>query len=345
MNELLNKPTDVYSYDVRPFVTYKKVSDLTPLTLTSNIKYIRSNQETKTFSSPYGEYLGLNLLFKVETESPYIDVRSALDILKMFNNNPMNAIRFQWAIPALRENGLPSLRSHSNRVTLDPSSSTTKEFQFDIKIGFGKKVEGQQQIKYKTLKLKDLKNQQQQQQQQQQQLNKLNPFQVVDHNNDDQNVHPRRQQKIQQSLAKLNVDSGYAVSIIYTLTMKGSRPRSYTHSMTFSTGKESHSSSHGMVKSKWDMHFESETSTPSIIKQLCVKGEVDVPVLPLWNIEELRSSLIDFRFMNDISFGKASCSESSIKAVGNAKVSHEQKEYSRQSVDARGQCYKTSLWP
>ena len=39
--------------------------------------------------------------------------------------------------------------------------------------------------------------------------------------------------------------------------------------------------------------------------------------------------------MNEISFGKSSCSESSIKMVGNAKVSHEQKEFSRQSADAR----------
>ena len=331
-NEILTKPTELFVYDVRPFVTYKKVSDLTPLTLTSNMKVIRSNQETKTFNFPYGEYIGLNLLYKIETESPYTDARSALDILKMFNNNPINALRFIWAHPALRENGKPSIRRHTHSVTLDPSTSTTKEFQFDIKIGFGKKLKGHQQIKYKTLKLK---NQQQEQQQQQNKLNRLNPFQIVDHNNEEQSVHPRRQQKIQQSLQKLNIESGYALSLIYTFTMKGSRPRSFTNSITFSAGQESHSSRHGMIKNKWDIHFESETSTPSPVKQLCVKGEVDMPVLPLWNIEELRSSLIDFRFVNDISFGKSSCSESSIKAVGSAKVSHEQKEFSRQSPEAR----------
>ena len=45
--EKLNKPTDLYLFRVRPFITYKKVADLTPLTLTSNIKTIHSNQEVK----------------------------------------------------------------------------------------------------------------------------------------------------------------------------------------------------------------------------------------------------------------------------------------------------------
>jgi hypothetical protein len=70
------------------------------------------------------------------------------------------------------------------------------------------------------------------------------------------------------------------------------------------------------------------------VKQICVKGEADLPILPLWNIEELRSSLIDFRYLNTVGFGANSCSESSIKIAGNAKVSHDQKEHSRQSGDA-----------
>lgn len=64
-----------------------------------------------------------------------------------------------------------------------------------------------------------------------------------------------------------------------------------------------------------------------------------MPILPMWNIEELRSSLVDFRYTNEIGFGSSSCSESSIKVVGNAKVSHEQKEFSQQSNEAR-QCQK-----
>jgi hypothetical protein len=59
----------------------------------------------------------------------------------------------------------------------------------------------------------------------------------------------------------------------------------------------------------------------------------------MWNTEDLHSSLIDFRYLNEISFGRSSCSESSIKVVGTAKVSNDQKEYSRQSEDAK-ECRK-----
>ena len=288
--EKLNKPTDLYLFRVRPFITYKKVADLTPLTLTSNIKTIHSNQEVKKMSySMGGEYVGLGLKQNIETESPYTDLRSWLDTLIQYNNNPLNMVRFLWPSWAHRENGMPSIRSNSYSITLDPSESTTKEIQFDVKIGVGKKLKGDQQIKYKTIKLKSKQEHQQQQQK------SLNPFQVINHNNEEKNVHPRRQEKIQKSLQKLNIESGYAVSVIFTTTLKGSRSRSMTYTMTLASGQESHSSSHGIVKSKWDYHLESETSSDFPIKQFCVKGEVDMPVLPLWNIEELRSRLIPYK--------------------------------------------------
>jgi hypothetical protein len=337
--ESSTKPVDLVHYHVKPFTTYKQVADLTPLTLTPNVQYIRSNEELKKRSIPYGEYLGLSLEYSVETESPYTDMRSFLDIMKLYNNNPLNALRFLWTSPALRENGKPSLRRHEFSVSIDPTSSSTKEIQFDVKIGYGKKDQGEQKIKYQTLKLK---NQQQQQQQRQQQQNQrknvlnLNPFQVESHDVESQRVHPRRQEKIQQALTKLNVESGSAVTVVFTTTLKGSRSRSWSHIMTFATGKESQSSSsHGLIKSKWNVHLESESSSAFPVKQICINGEVDMPVLPLWNIEELRSSLVDFRYVNEIGFGRSSCSESSIKVFGSAKVSHEQKEFSRQSVAAR----------
>ena len=87
----------------------------------------------------------------------------------------------------------------------------------------------------------------------------------------------------------------------------------------------------GLSKQKWNLHLESDSASSNPMKQICIKGEVDLPILPLWNTEELRSSLINFKYINTLGYGVNSCDESSIKVTGNAKVSHEQKEHSRQS--------------
>jgi len=333
-------PIDVMSYHVKPFIVAKSISDLTPLTLVPGIKYLRSNEEVKKVENSFGNYLGLSLRSTVRTESPYADLKAGLDMFKLYNYNPMNVLRFSWTSPALTLRGTPSIRSHEHIITFDPTTSSTKEIQTEIKIGYGKKVQGQQQIKYQHIKVKSQQQQQQQQQQQKQQLkNKLVnllPFEIESQDIENTQVHPRRQQKIKQALKNLNVDAGHALTFIYSTTLKGSsRPISWTHIVSLAIGKEAPSTSHGVAKSKWDIRLESESSS---VKEICVKGEVDMPVLPMWNMDELRSSLIDFRYMNEIGFG-TTCSESTIKVVGSAKVSHEQKEFSRQSAEAR-QCQK-----
>jgi hypothetical protein len=153
-------------------------------------------------------------------------------------------------------------------------------------------------------------------------------------------IHPRRQQKIKSLLENLNVDAGRAITISCSTTLKGSRSRSWTYTLSAVTGHESQKHhQHGLSKQKWNLHLESDAASTNPMKQICIKGEVDLPILPLWNIDEIRSSLIDFRYVNTIGFGASSCSESSIKVTGNAKVSHQQREQSRQSEDAE-ECQK-----
>jgi hypothetical protein len=336
----LTMPTDLMYYHVKPFTSYKKVVDLTPLTLSPNVKYISSGVEPKKIEFSYGEYFGLDMKYSVITESPYTDTKSYLDILKMYKYNPLNVLRFAWTIPALTESGKPSLRMHQRSLVLDPSSSSTKEFQFDIKIGCGQKVQGEQNVKYHMLKLKNpFQNQNRVQNQNRRNHLKMNPFEVDTQDVDSHTQHPRRQQKVKQALQNLNVETGYAVTIVYTFTLKGSRPQSVSNTLTLAAGRESHSGSHGVVRSKWDLKMERETTASCPMKNVCIKGSVDLPILPMWNIEELRSSLVDLRYNNEIGFGESSCSDSTIKVVGNAKVSHEQKEFSRQSVEAR-KCHK-----
>ena len=329
----INKPTDLINFHVKPFTTYKRVTDLTPLTLSSNILFIKSREEVKKIQQSFGDYFGLSLQSCFETESPYTDMKSFLDILKLYNNNPLNALRFLWTSPTLTENGKPSLRRHEYSLKFDPSTSTSKEIQFDFKIGYGQKVKGDQNIKYQKLTVKNTQQQHHQGQNQKDEMS-LCPFSIDSQDINSPRTHPLRQQKIQRALNNLNVESGHGVTVICTTTLKGIRPRSWSYEITVATGKQL-MNTQGVVKSKWDIHLESETSSSCPVKEICIKGEIDMPILPLWNTEDLRSSLMEFHYINDISFGKSSCTESTIKVVGNAKASQKQKEYSQQSEAAR----------
>jgi len=336
----VSSPMDLIYYHVKPYITYKKITDLTPLFLTSELKHIHSNTEVKKVEYPIFEYLGLGLKNRAETESPYIDLKACMTVWRMYNYNPLNMLRFSWTSPALDEREKPSLRSHEQALVIDPTSSALKEMKFEVKIGAGQKVRGEQTIKYHTVQLnrnnnhESRGNNQRQQQQLKNILLKLSPFQLQTNDIEHEQVHPRRQHNIKQALQKLNVESGYAVTIAYTLSFMGSRPRTLSNVITFAAGKESHSGSHGITKSKWNVEWETESSS-STVRKVCIKGSVDMPILPIWNIEELRSSLVNFHYDTAIGFGSSSCSESSINVVGNAKVSHEQKEHSRQSEQAR----------
>ena len=339
-----NKPVTFVHFHMHPFTSSKKVSDLTPLTLQDNIKYIRSNEEVKKVEATFGEYLGLTLKSIVETESRYTDVQSVFQILRLYNYNPLNMLRFAKVSPALTETGKPSFRQHQYCLSIDPSSSSTKEIQVDFKLGFGKKEqkkqqqfnnfqdqqEQQQDIQYQTIKVKSDRSE-----------NRLqNPYEIKSMDIESSQVHPRRQQKIKSLLENLNVESGRAFALVCSTTLLGSRPRTWTYTLSGVTGHQSqqHQKS-GFTKQKWDLQFESDSATSNPLKHICIKGEVDLPNLPVWSIDEIRSSLIDFRYINTFGYGVSSCTESSIRFTGNARVSQGQKEHSRQSKDAE-QCQK-----
>ena len=311
------------------------------MTLQDSIKYIRSSEEVKKVEASFGEYYGLDYKTVVQTESRYTDLQSVLDVLRLYNYNPINMILFRKTSPALTESGKASLRKHEFAIIMNPSSSSTKDIQIDLKFGLGKKEQRleqqfnsyqndqqqqqQNRVKYQTIKVRN-----------DQQENRLqNPYKIQTVDIDQSQEHPRRQLKIKSILENLNVESGHAVTLSWSTTLKGSRTRSWTYTLSAAVGQETekHQRS-GFAKQKWNLHLERDSSSSSPLNQICVNGELDLPNLPVWNTEEIRSSLINFRYMNTFGFGSQSCSESNIRITGNAKVSHEQKEYSRQSRDA-----------
>jgi len=294
-----DKPISLGHFHVRPFTVSKKVVDLTPMTLHDSIKYIKSRQEVRKVESSFGDRYGLDFRTVMKTESRYTDLKSIIEVLRLYNYNPVNMFLFSKTSPALSESGKASLRKHECSLTLNPSSSSTKEIQVEFKFGFGKKVQDEQQqrnnfqderqqggIKYQTIQVKN-------QQQQENNRRVQSPYQIQTLDIDQEQVHPRRQQKIRNLLENLNVESGSAFTVSCSTTLKGSRARtwSYDLSAVFGQDNEKHARQ-GLVKQKWKIHLESDNS-----RQICVNGELDLPVLPVWNIEHIRSSLIDFRYI------------------------------------------------
>ena len=333
-----DKPIHLSHFHVRPFTVSKMIYDLTPMTLHSNIKFIKSREEVKKVETSFGDRYGLDFRTVINTESRYTDFKSVLEVLSLYNYNPINMILFSKTSPALTESGKASLRKHEFSLTLNPTSSSTKEIQFEFKFGSGKKDQDQQQqrnnlqderqqggIKYQSIKVKN------DQQQQQESRRVQNPYQIQTLDIDQEQIHPRRQQKIKNILENLNVESGRAFTVSCSTTLKGSRARTWTYDLSAAYGQDNEKQQRqGLVKQKWKIHLESDNS-----RQICVNGELDLPILPVWDIEHIRSSLIDFRYVNTIGFGSNSCSESSIRIAGNAKVSHQQREFSRQSEEAK----------
>lgn len=306
---------DIINYQVRPFVTYKQVTDLTPLTLSEGFKMIRSGNEIKNVEYPREGSSALGLRVRVATESSYVDFKSLMDIMSFYRNNPSNFLRFFWTIPALSEDNKPSLRYHEFTIIMDPSS--VSEFEFDLEVGLGQK--SQDQVRYHRALLK-----------QDQLESSFNPYQSESFNINEKNVHPRRQANIKSALENLQVSKGYAITMDYSITLKGDRPFTYANSLTFAAGKED---SHGTVKSKWDLTLENSGSES--MSKICVKGYVDMPVLPLWSLSDIHSALASFHYSNEVGLGKLSCSESTIKTEGTANVSKKQRDHSTKSKEAR----------
>jgi len=151
-------------------------------------------------------------------------------------------------------------------------------------------------------------------------------------------VHHQREQKLKTIFDETEMGSQVSgITLQISGILKGSRPRTSTIVLTVLGGVKNET--YGSMKQIWDIRLEKPTGSPNSPKHLCSKGTLQIPILPIWSIHELQSKPIDFVFENTIGMGMTSCSESSIKTSGNAKVSEQQKEFSRQSHEAK-KCQK-----
>merc|ERR1712179_503610 len=257
----------------------------------------------------------------------------------MYNYNPLNVMAFLWTIPAVSKMSSPSVRRTSLSVMYDPTQSSTKEIGFEIKAGIASKASWEASSKYHMVKVKsgsgftgvgsnvptgkwtEL-------------VKKLSPYELAEKPLGGSATHPRREQKLKEMLDGVAQGSDVAgATLQMTAIFKGNRPRTWTSALTIVGGASNEN--HGSINKIWDIKLERSSATPDSPKHICAKGKVTLPILPIWNTQELHIKPIDVQFHNKISMGLNSCNEASILTSGNAKVSEAQKGFSQQSFEAK----------
>ena len=141
---------EVLAHKVRPYTVSQRVTDLTPIFKSAGFKVIKSRMPMHTKEYEVGEYSGVSMKLVYNTETPYLGTRYVLQKLSNMHYNPLNIIRFSGVnYLGLTSTGLPSVRHHESKLTVQPSSCSTKEIEFVLKFGYATKEKGQSIIYHK----------------------------------------------------------------------------------------------------------------------------------------------------------------------------------------------------
>jgi len=133
-------------------------------------------------------------------------------------------------------------------------------------------------------------------------------------------------------MGEMSTEQVTGITVLTNLVLKSNRPRTFSYALTAALGSQKHISSRTMQQ--WNLRLESLASESSI-KKVCLKGDLTAPILPMWNIEDLRTTLVNFDFHNKIGFGVSSCEESTLTTSGVVKSSQQQKSHSLLSQEAK----------
>ncbi len=222
---------DLFHYRLRPFTASQSVASVTPVSKCSQFKVIRSPTQRQTKEKRFGDFLGLSFKLGLESESRFVDFRSTFEKMSMFNGNPSNLLRFMWISAAMSEKLEPSARFHQVKLTFEPSESTTREVEYQLKWGSASKLQGEQ-VKYDRLRFskEELESYPE--------WKKLLPIKweskIIGQSPD----HPRRQQKLKEMFEKTRLSSGQAMMVNMKLTLLGNRARHYDWTLKHAQGEE-----------------------------------------------------------------------------------------------------------
>lgn len=325
---------DVLHFNVLPFTVIDRLNTLRPLIKSQNLKPIRSEKQPTEKHIQFGEYLGLNMKLKYKTESMYAGRSNVMEIFRMYKC-PANLALFSWISPAISKDGMPSIRNHMFTAVLGNSGSATKEIRMEFAFGFASKyLEGP--IRYHRLeaireKEDMLENLAHGYENPLIRMFKENlPYRILSEPLESITLHPKRVEKLRELMQVVD-EQGQGANVQVTLMLVGSRPRSFTYSLSLGTGMSQETSK--KIVQKWNVRLERESS------KLCISGHVKLPVLPLWNVNDLTSTLSSFDFKNIIGIGQGSCQETEIITEGHFASSNNQVKYGLKSFEAK-ECHR-----
>jgi len=289
---------DLWSYSIKPFAVSKPVIflDVTPMIASEHAKIIRSKSNRKNEVYNFGQTLGFDLKWALETETDIRDMKSTIDQFALYEYSPLNVVMFSWTSTAMRRDGRPSCRFTEVAVVYNPRQSSTKK----VEIEFGAS------LAYKSLN------------------EPLQAIQLQNQQIHSQDIHSSdwQHQKIRQHIEKLRIEHGFGVFASTTVNFEGSERKSYTWHMTACHGGSE-------VQQKWSLHLE-DTKEMNI----CVDGSLQLPLIPVRDSGSFRSENMRFSYENNVGFGKT-CEEHKIKISGFTASSQSKKEKIETSRNVR----------
>jgi len=346
MIEGLTRPVKMVHRHIRPFTTIQRIERILPVAISENKRIIRSQNQLKEQKMEFGEYLGMSFDSIYKTEARYADWESLKERLSLYNYNPINMITFYWTSISLNHesrdwtvNPALSVRSQEYTLVYKPTQSQTKEIAIDLKIGYASKSQSEQQILYKKVKVISESEKMQEAREEKDLLKKaikkLVPIMIESEPVQQKSKHPERQEKILKAVEAIieneqeSVEYVQAVTLKLSTTLVSSRPRTWSYAATL-VGAQGQSQEL-KLKTKWNVELESQHSEKKVI----VKGNLQAPLLPLWNERAIRNSMIDFRYFNTLQFWRQGSKQWSIDVQGSSRTSQEQKKFSEVSLEAQ----------
>ena len=349
MVENLSRPIKMIHRHVRPFTAIQKVESIMPISLSEEVQMIRSPNQLKEHSYQFGDVLGMKFESVYRTEARYADWQSLVERFALYKYNPINMITFYWTSVSLNHESsmIPlSLRRQVYTVMYHPSQSQTKELAIDLKIGYAVKSQESEQVHYKKVKVISEAEKLQEASLEKDLLKKalksLIPIKIESEPVHVKSAHPERQEKIVQALEQIQIvpsqrlsseiERVQAVTLKVSTTLVSSRPTTWSYVATIAGAQGSEAMK---IKTKWNVVLQDQQSAEKIV----AKGHLQAPLLPIWNTHAIRSSMIDFRYMNTLEMHRSGSKVWSIDIEGSSRTSEEQKEFSKISQEAV-QCEK-----
>merc|ERR1719414_1547471 len=138
----------------------------------------------------------------------------------------------------------------------------------------------------------------------------------------------QQNQKTQQLLENLQVESGLGLTSELNVVFKGNQEKRFSYVISAGQGRQG-------SQQKWNLHLQNKERM-----SVCIDGSLTLPSMATKDINQLKSEDVEFTYRNNIGFGQT-CQEHTVKVTGSTNVSLEQKRKIQQSEKVR-KCIRTT---